>query len=172
MVLVLGFTDLVVAGLLWLDLIGFRGLDQSYVQLWLVPLQCLYLDGTPGQRISFWWPAVVFSPVPTSGCCCVAIAPRTNSIATCPTAPRPRLQTAWSRSRPAVGPAGEGLLDPLPVFQVGGKAGRLRMHGVQALLGKAVQQRAHGGLATVEVGRTRGRWSGARRKGLQRRMIA
>ena len=51
-VLVLGFIDLVVAGVLWLGLIGFRGLDQNHVQLWLVPLQCLYLDGTPGWRIS------------------------------------------------------------------------------------------------------------------------
>ncbi len=43
--------------------------------------------------------------------------------------------------------------NPLPAFQVGWKAGRLRMHGRQALVGKTVQQCAHGGLAAVEVGR-------------------
>ena len=47
----------------------------------------------------------------------------------------------------------QGLLNPLPARQVGRKAGRMRMHGRQALLGEAVQQRAHGGLAAVEVGR-------------------
>ena len=47
----------------------------------------------------------------------------------------------------------QGLLDPPPARQVGGKAGRLRMHGFQAPFREAVQQRAHGGLAAVEVGR-------------------
>ncbi len=47
----------------------------------------------------------------------------------------------------------QGLLNPLPARPVGGKAGRLRVHGRQAPLRKAVQQCAHGGLAAVEVGR-------------------